>query len=100
MKPVSLIDLFENMDKQQLAIECQKIFERTVMFPWKSYRYLEDTRDIEVVAMLIESMMVRMDDVEDQLMDVYYKKTNDIVMAYHNGNVRLFAIKIDAVSIE
>lgn len=76
----SLLYLFDNMDKDGLLETTLLMAQSDDMIPLQDIlEILEETIDIEIVAALIELLMVRVGDVDDQLMMVAYPKASDVV---------------------
>ena len=76
----SLLGLFDNKDKERLIETLIYITQDDAPIPVQDIvEILEETIDIEIVAALVETLMYRVDDVADQLMEVEYKKASKIV---------------------
>jgi len=77
---VSLLDLFDNMDKDGLLAATLWMAQADDKIPLQDIlEILEETIDIEIVAALLELLMMRVGDVDDQLMRVEYAKASDVV---------------------
>lgn len=76
----SLLDLFDNMDKEGLVEASILLAQSDQVIPLKDIlEILEETIDIEIVAALLELLMLRVGDVDDHLMMVEYAKASDVV---------------------
>lgn len=76
----SLLDLFDNMDKDGLLEATLMMAQADDRIPLQDIlEILEETIDIEIVAALLELLMLRVGDVDDQLMSVEYARASDVV---------------------
>jgi len=76
----SLLDLFDNMDKDGLLEATLLMAQADDRIPLQDIlEILEETIDIEIVAALLELLMLRVGDVDDQLMSVEYARASDVV---------------------
>ena len=83
MEELSLIDLYETLETKQLYEECKKIIENKRSIPLKEILdILNDTDDIDMSAMLVQTLISRLDEVDDYLMEDYYYTSNDIIKEY------------------
>ena len=77
---VPLINYFNNLDKEGLIDASFRIAESKDSVPLgEVMEILEQTIDIEIVAVLLELLMIRVIDVGDQLMRGAYESASDIV---------------------
>ena len=73
----SLLDLFDNMDKDGLLAATLLMAQADDKIPLQDIlEILEETIDIEIVAALIELLMMRVGDVDDQMMVEYARASN------------------------
>ena len=76
----SLLDLFDNMDKDGLVEATILLAQADQVIPLNDIlEILEETIDLEIVAALLELLMLRVGDVDDQIITIEYEKASDIV---------------------
>ena len=75
----SLLDLYHDLDKEALIQQVFELVESDRIIPVSDLvSILEDALDIELVALIIETFLRRIDDVADQLV-MHYSATSDVV---------------------
>ncbi|MGA0241487.1 MAG: hypothetical protein ACO3K7_00630 [Candidatus Marinamargulisbacteria bacterium] len=80
MLDLSLLELYEALELEVLQEKLTGLCATDVPVPLADMvAILEDTLAIELVAMIIDVWVARMDDVDDALMKIHYPRTNDIV---------------------
>ncbi|MEK9726774.1 MAG: hypothetical protein VW397_01565 [Candidatus Margulisiibacteriota bacterium] len=78
-KPLTLFELYENYEKEALIERLREIVATKMVVPvGDMIRILEESMEIDLVALIIEALMKRLTDIDDILLDVY-PKTNDVV---------------------
>ena len=79
-----LLSYFENMDKDSL-IQAIIEFDKNNLLPLDSLIYiLEETTDLELVAVIMECLKSRLDEIDDHLV-LKYKSVSKVVKQYFVG---------------
>ena len=83
MQVVSIIDLFDNMEKQLLIKRCMQFGDGELDLRLDELMViLDETEDIDIITVMIESMGRRLADIDDQLMSIYFEKGSDTQKRY------------------
>ncbi len=75
----SILDLYENYQKNELLERLKEIVGTKVKVPVADLiTILETSMEIDLSALVVETLMKRLNDIDDQLL-AHYPKTNDVV---------------------
>ncbi len=83
IKMDALRNLYNNFEKKELIASCFQLSMSNDPMPMDDIHFiLDDTRDIEVVAAILDALVQRISDVDEALMTTIYPKASDDVKKY------------------
>ncbi|MGC6367193.1 MAG: hypothetical protein ACON35_04255 [Candidatus Marinamargulisbacteria bacterium] len=76
----SLMDMYDDMDGQALMMALDYLKDDTAVFPLADLlELLEETSDLELTVFIVQLLMYRIKEIDDDLMLVYFPKSSDKV---------------------
>ena len=80
MNNASLLELYDDMNTEAFELACYEIQLQQREVPLGDIiDILDDTLDIDVTKILVETLMIRLVDIEDDLMHVVYPKGSEVI---------------------